>query len=364
MARSLAVVALVACVAASLACISAAAMTHEELHAAFGDFVSTYGKKYRDNVELNARMAVFKANLDLIEEMNAASDGTVYAPNQFADMTTEEFRSKILMRPSPAPVHAAYKYLDVKVSDALPDSFDWRDKNAVSEVQDQGVAGSCWAFSTAGLLEGRRAVQLGVLEPLSVEQLVACDFDDCGVFGGWPYKAMNYLISAGGIVSNKTLGYCSGLDYGAPGACQACMPTGYNLTDCGDHKDLFCNATLNLCAAVSKDNFVATVKDWSAVSTNETEMQAVLVANGPLSVALDASTLQFYKSGVWNPWLCSKSTLDHAVLITGYGTDSGKDYWTVKNSWGPKWGESGYFRIVRGVGKCGINTAVTTADVQ
>jgi cathepsin F len=57
--------------------------------------------------------------------------------------------------------------------------------------------------------------------------------------------------------------------------------------------------------------------------------------------------------------------LDHAVLIVGYGTDVdlGMDYWIVKNSWGQNFGEDGYFRILRGEGTCGINTAVTSAVV-
>ena len=76
---------------------------------------------------------------------------------------------------------------------------------------------------------------------------------------------------------------------------------------------------------------------------------------------LNASKLQFYDSGVFNPDRCNPETLNHAVLNVGFGTDATDgDYFIIKNSWGEKWGEQGYFRIARteGAGTCGINTHV------
>lgn len=53
------------------------------------------------------------------------------------------------------------------------------------------------------------------------------------------------------------------------------------------------------------------------------------------------------------------TNLDHGVVVVGYGSEHGVDYWLVRNSWGTGWGEDGYFKIERNVkstytGKCGI----------
>jgi len=55
-------------------------------------------------------------------------------------------------------------------------------------------------------------------------------------------------------------------------------------------------------------------------------------------VALNASMLQFYRSGIFDPIFGCSNHLNHAVLMVGYGKAK-KDYWIIKNSWGEKWGE-------------------------
>ncbi len=291
---------------------------------------------------------------------------------KYADLEVDEFKQAMLM---PRLAKPSYKDLSRVSSKAarsgegdMPTNFDWRDKGAVTSVKDQGNVGTCWSFSTVGNIEGQWAINRNQLVDLSPEYLVDCDgtadpsssHADCSVFGGWPYLAYQYIAKSGGIPSEATWPYCSG-----SGKCYPCMQGPVSL--CGP-PPYYCDSTIEQkCPTAAKS---AQISSWEYVSDNEDEMAAYLVAKGPLSVLLDATNLQFYKSGVWNGYLpatpfmkCHANNLNHAVLAVGYGYDdvSQENYWLVKNSWGENFGEDGYFKLVKGVGACGINTEVTSA---
>ena len=92
---------------------------------------------------------------------------------------------------------------------------------------------------------------------------------------------------------------------------------------------------------------------------NELHLKTALLST-PVSVAIDAESnmFQFYSGGIITASECGTS-LDHGVLLVGYGEDDGVKYWLVKNSWGNSWGEDGYFRLERTDeettdGTCGI----------
>jgi len=111
---------------------------------------------------------------------------------------------------------------------------------------------------------------------------------------------------------------------------------------------------------------VSTIKSFADVDFNEkkpTDETALMAAVqlGPVAIAIEAdqAAFQLYTGGVITK-NCG-TNLDHGVLLVGYGTDNSTntDYWLVKNSWGPKWGEKGFVRIIRDKNMCGLNSAAS-----
>lgn len=87
------------------------------------------------------------------------------------------------------------------------------------------------------------------------------------------------------------------------------------------------------------------VEDFAPVKPKDHLALMLAVNEQPVSVLVCASSWQFYKKGIHKRF-CGECS-DHAVLLIGYGSDEGEDYWLIKNSWGPKWGEEGTIRIGR-----------------
>jgi cathepsin F len=260
--------------------------------------------------------------------------------SKFADMTAQEFAKTYLNLDYNAYALINTKAVHAKSKNAAPDAFDWRDKGVVSNVKDQGSCGSCWAFSTVANLEGLYALEKGVVKTFSEQLLVDCDTEDSGCNGGLMELSFEWLKNNGGFMLED--------DYPYKGKKQTCQQ------DTSKFVDMKVTGFVKLGEST---------EEFSPV--DEDEIKEFLYETGPLAIALNATPLQLYMGGIFDvpSWLCGSSGINHAVTLVGYGTDS-KDYWIVKNSWGKSWGESGYFRIARGKGTCGVNCYITTATVE
>ena len=288
----------------------------------FSLFQKQYGKMYSAPEEARYRLAVFNDNLKKIDKHNAKHLPWTLGVNKFADIGAEEFSYKFCgcaKDPKTRSGRITPIYGDA------PARVDWREKGAVTPVKDQASCGSCWAFSTTGTVESAYAIKTGKLVSLSEQQLVDCarrpDYECAGCGGGWPWSAIDY-VSNHGLCTEEAYPYL-----------------GYD-SDC---KESECEVA------------VKTV-DKVLLPMADEESLANAVAITPVSITLDASAMQLYRSGIITS--CTEY-INHAVLAVGYDVEeeSGIKYWIVKNSWGEDWGEEGYCRIekdVGGMGRCGI----------
>jgi len=296
----------------------------------FEQWKLAHGKTYTGEEHVH-RFESFQNNYLFIVNWNADPTQTsTVGLNEYADLNTVEFKAlKSCLggikqsNTSTAPVHS-----DEDIS-AIPTSWNWNSQGAVTPIKNQGQCGSCWAFSSTGSLEGLNFLQgpqKGTLLSFSEQQLVDCSasYGNQGCNGGLMDNAFTYT-AAKGIEQESVYPYTA-----VTGTCK------YNAAD------------------ITKVN-----TGHTDVAPSNQNALLTAAANQPISVAIEAdqSVFQLYTGGVITSKACGTS-LDHGVLVVGWGTSGTQAYWIVKNSWGASWGLSGFVWIARstatGPGICGI----------
>ncbi|GAM28075.1 hypothetical protein SAMD00019534_112510, partial [Acytostelium subglobosum LB1] len=194
-------------------------------------------------------------------------------------------------------------------------SIDWT--GMMTSVKFQGTCGSCYIFSAIANLEAHAVIKKGANKntlDLSEQYCLNCISNGCG--GGW----------FGLVWQNfRSLPLESSMIYqGRVSSCQDPM------------------------AATPNNKFQFTGSQF----LRDTSVQSLIDAlqNGPVSVGMMADTsLENYKGGIYS---CNTryTSQNHAVLVVGYNAQG--NYWIIKNSWGPGWGEGGFFRLTNNNDNC------------
>jgi len=316
---------------AVLLCIVGVVLSFDTaLDAHWENFKTGYGKVYDPPAE-GFRRAIWESNVAVIREHNLQADMGDYSYylgiNEYADWSNDEYKAFLTNYIQSNISYASATFLAPSNVEA-PSEVDWRKEGYVTPVKNQGQCGSCWAFSTTGSLEGQHFKKTKKLVSLSEQNLVDCSRKqgNLGCQGGLMDNGFKYIEANHGIDTEASYPYT-----GKNGVCH------FKPSDVG-----------------------ATVTGFTDITSGDEQalMQAAATV-GPISVAIDASGLRFqlYRSGIFNNPRCSSTKLDHGVLVVGYGTEAGKDYWLVKNSWGETWGINGYIKMSRNKhNQCGIAT--------
>ncbi|KAF8406484.1 hypothetical protein HHK36_008573 [Tetracentron sinense] len=317
--------------------LSLAVLLLYHAHLSFSSFTSElfttwceqHGKTYSSEEEKLFRLRVFEDNLAFVTHHNNMDNSTyTLSLNAFADLTHHEFKSSRLGLSKSASKHrASWMPQEPVLLGDIPSSIDWRKEGAVTKVKDQGNCGACWSFSATGAMEGINKILTGSLVSLSEQELVDCDKSyNSGCGGGLMDYAFQWAIENHGIDTEEDYPY--------------------------EGQERTCNKN-------KLKRHVVTIDSYTDVPPSNEKQLLQAVVSQPVSVGICGSdrAFQLYSKGIFSG-PCSTS-LDHAVLIVGYGSDNGVDYWIVKNSWGTSWGMSGYIHMQRNSGNsqgvCGIN---------
>jgi cathepsin L len=280
----------------------------------FDAYVNEFKKVYSEK-EFQQRKATFDSSVEKIvqhnQEFHAGKHSWYAAVSEITDLSKDEFaklRATSLYAPSTHPI------VLLEAEGSNPDSVDWRTKNVVTKVKNQGGCGSCWAFSATETVESAYAIATGKLLELAPQTYVNCVKNPhrCGGTGGCEGATMELAFN---LTRDTGIALESDLEYrGVDGACTAYKP------------------------AVKISGYVKNPVN------NAFALETAVATKGPQSITVAAQPWFSYGGGIFDG--CSSSgdsTLDHGVQLVGYT----KEAWIVRNSWGPNWGEKGYIRISR-----------------
>ncbi|KAJ8953147.1 hypothetical protein NQ318_017174 [Aromia moschata] len=238
-------------------------------------------------------------------------------------------------------------------ADEIPDSFDsreqWAECESIKTIRNQGNCGSCWAFAAVEVMSDRLCISSAGAKTFtfSPEELISC-CTACGhgCDGGTLYEPFNYWVNTG-IPSGGDEG--SGL---------GCRP--YTAASTGETPQCSEQCISGYSKSWANDIRHGTTAYY--VTNTVEQMQQEIMTNGPVEAYMMVySDFYSYGSGIYQ-YTQGSEVGGHAVKIIGWGTDNDVPYWLIANSWGTNFGESGFFKMLRGSNDCQIESYISAGS--
>ncbi|KHJ99385.1 papain family cysteine protease [Oesophagostomum dentatum] len=287
-------------------------------------------------------------------------------------MSEEEFRSRLLDMKYLGDQERVYAKEIEMNDDEIPERFEAREKwpecQSITTIRDQANCVSCWAVSAASAMSDRVCVQSKgrIKTVMSDTDILACCGSYCGYGcnGGFNIKAWQYAMRSGS---------CSGGLHRQKGVCKP-----YAFHPCGRHVNQTyygeCTVTLEktpLCRTMCQLDYPVKYENDKIYATSaynvpatEKAIQKEIMTNGPVQAShIVYADFRAYKRGIYKHTYGGQIG-GNAIKIVGWGVDNGTKYWTISNSWNSDWGEDGYFRMIRGVNECEMESMVVAGMMK
>ncbi|VDK70990.1 unnamed protein product [Litomosoides sigmodontis] len=247
----------------------------------------------------------------------------------------------------------------------IPESFDAREKwpecESLRNIRDQSSCGSCWAVAAVEAMSDRICIMSKgkVQVTLSAEDLLSC-CRTCGFgcYGGIPVAAWKYWISSGIVTGSSYTNHTGCRPYPFPPCEHHSNKTHYKPCKHDLYPTPKCvrKCDKNYKKSYRSDKYYG--KKAYGVDSDVEAIQREIMTMGPVEASFEVySDFLQYTGGIYKH-LAGSVGGGHAVKLIGWGIDQGVPFWLAANSWNTDWGEDGYFRIIRGIDECGIESGI------
>ena len=231
----------------------------------------------------------------------------------------------------------------------LPEQWIWNDVHGVNyltNLRNQHIpqyCGSCWAHAATSALSDRIKIARKASWPdvnISPQVLISCSMNDEGCHGGYALSAFKFMhdneVTDESCQAYRARGHDNGIQCAPINVCRDCHP----------HAPCF----------VPDEYFVYGVEEFGEV-TGEQAMMQEIYQRGPIAcgIAVPSELHHNYTGGIYEDKSGDLEVV-HDISVVGYGQENGVKFWVVRNSWGTAWGESGFFRVVRGTNNIAIES--------